>query len=131
MILEPAVRLDMDFDDALPAVKAALAEQGFGTLTEIDVQATLQDKIGKEIEPYVIIGACNPNLAGRALDVQRRIGALLPCNVVVRMSDDGVLVEPMDPGLMSQVTGGEDDIAPIAAEAESLIRAAMEKLAAG
>jgi uncharacterized protein (DUF302 family) len=130
MILEPAVTLDMEFDEALPAVKAALAEQGFGTLTEIDVQATLQAKIGKEIEPYVIIGACNPNLAGRALDVQRRIGALLPCNVVVRKSDDGVLVEPMDPGLMSQVTG-EDDIAPIAAEAESLIRAAMEKLAAG
>ena len=65
MILEPAVTLDLDFDEALPAVKAALAEQGFGTLTEIDVKATLQAKIGKEIEPYVIIGACNPNLAGR------------------------------------------------------------------
>lgn len=130
MILEPAVTLDMEFDEALPAVKAALAEQGFGTLTEIDVQATLHAKIGKEIEPYVIIGACNPNLAGRALDVQRRIGALLPCNVVVRASDGGVLVEAMDPALMSQVTG-EDDIVPIAAEAESLIRAAMEKLAAG
>lgn len=130
MILEPTVTLDMDFDEALPAVKAALAEQGFGTLTEIDVQATLSAKIGKEIEPYVIIGACNPNLAGRALDVQRRIGALLPCNVVVRKSGDGVLVEAMDPALMSRVTG-EEDIAPIAEEAESLIRAAMEKLAAG
>jgi uncharacterized protein (DUF302 family) len=130
MILEPAVTLDMEFDEALPVVKAALAEQGFGTLTEIDVRATLRAKIGKEIEPYVIIGACNPNLAGRALDVQRRIGALLPCNVVVRQSDGGVLVEAMDPALMSQVTG-EDDIVPIAIEAESLIRAAMEKLAAG
>ncbi len=130
MILEPAVTLDMAFEEALPVVKAALAEQGFGTLTEIDVRATLEAKIGKEIEPYVIIGACNPHLAGRALDVQRRIGSLLPCNVVVRMADHGVLVEAMDPGLMSQVTG-EDDIAPIAAEAETLIRAAMEKLAAG
>lgn len=130
MILEPVVTLDMAFDEALPAVKAALAEQGFGTLTEIDVRATLDAKIGKAIEPYVIIGACNPNLAGRALDVQRRIGAFLPCNVVVRQSDDGVLVEAMDPALMSQVTG-EADIAPIASEAESLIRAALEKLAAG
>ena len=130
MILEPAVTLDMEFDEALPVVKAALAEQGFGTLTEIDVKATLHAKIGKEIEPYVIIGACNPNLAGRALDVQRRIGSLLPCNVVVRQSGDGVLVEAMDPALMSQVTG-EEAIGPIAAEAESLLRAAMEKLAAG
>ncbi len=130
MILEPAVTLDMAFEEALPVVKAALAEQGFGTLTEIDVRATLEAKIGKKIEPYVIIGACNPNLAGRALDVQRRIGSLLPCNVVVRKADHGVLVEAMDPGLMSQVTG-EEDIAPIAAEAETLIRAAMEKLAAG
>jgi uncharacterized protein (DUF302 family) len=130
MILEPVVTLDMEFDEALPMVKAALAEQGFGTLTEIDVKATLHAKIGKEIESYVIIGACNPNLAGRALDVQRRIGSLLPCNVVVRESDDGVLVEAMDPAMMSQVTG-EVDIEPIAAEAESLIRAAMAKLAAG
>jgi uncharacterized protein (DUF302 family) len=130
MILEPVVTLDMEFDEALPAVKAALAEQGFGTLTEIDVKATLHAKISKEIEPYVIIGACNPNLAGRALDVQRRIGALLPCNVVVRQSDDGVLVEAMDPALMSQVTG-DDAIGPIATEAEALLRAAMEKLAAG
>ena len=130
MILEPAVILDMEFDEALPVVKAALAEQGFGTLTEIDVKATLHAKIGKEIEPYVIIGACNPNLAGRALDVQRRIGSLLPCNVVVRKSDEGVLVEAMDPALMAQVTG-EAAIAPIASEAEALIRAAMEKLAAG
>ena len=106
MILEPVVTLDMEFDAALPAVKAALAEQGFGTLTEIDVKATLHAKIGKEIEQYVIIGACNPNLAGRALDVQRQIGSLLPCNVVVRQSDDGVLVEAMDPALMSQVTAG-------------------------
>ena len=130
MILEPAVILDMEFDEALPVVKAALAEQGFGTLTEIDVKATLHAKIGKEIEPYVIIGACNPNLAGRALDVQRRIGSLLPCNVVVRKSEEGVLVEAMDPALMAQVTG-EAAIAPIASEAEALIRAAMEKLAAG
>lgn len=130
MILEPAVTLEMTLDEALPKVKEALAEQGFGTLTEIDVQATLDAKIGKEIEPYTIIGACNPNLAGRALDVQRRIGALLPCNVVVRSVGSGVVVEAMDPALMSQVTG-EDAIAPIAEEAESLLRAALEKLQAG
>ena len=130
MILEPVVTLEMTLDEALPKVKEALAEQGFGTLTEIDVQATLDAKIGKEIEPYTIIGACNPNLAGRALDVQRRIGALLPCNVVVRSVGSGVVVEAMDPALMSQVTG-EDSIAPIAEEAESLLRSALEKLQAG
>ncbi len=130
MILEPAVTLEMTLDEALPKVKEALAEQGFGTLTEIDVQATLDAKIGKEIEPYTIIGACNPHLAGRALDVQRRIGALLPCNVVVRSVGSGVVVEAMDPALMSQVTG-EDSIAPIAEEAESLLRSALEKLQAG
>jgi uncharacterized protein (DUF302 family) len=130
MILEPAVVLDQDLDEALPRVKAALAAQGFGTLTEIDVRATLHEKIGKEIEPYVIIGACNPNLAGRALDVQRRIGALLPCNVVVRQVEGGVVVEAMDPSLMSQVTG-QEAIVPIAEEAESLLRAAMESLRAG
>ncbi len=129
MILEPAVVLDMSLDEALPKVKAALAERGFGTLTEIDVRATLQAKIGKEIEPYVIIGACNPNLAGRALDVQRQIGALLPCNVVVRQVEDGVVVEAMDPAMMSQVTG-EEAIVPIAEEAESLLRAALESLKA-
>lgn len=130
MILEPVVTLDMDLDEALPIVKEALAEQGFGTLTEIDVQATLDAKIGKQIEPYVIIGACNPHLAGRALDVQRQIGALLPCNVVVRKQGAGVVVEAMDPALMSQVSG-DRAIAPIAEEAESLLRSAMEKLRAG
>lgn len=130
MILEPAVVLDMAFDEALPKVKAALAEQGFGTLTEIDVRATLQEKIAKEMESYVIVGACNPRLASRALDVQRRIGALLPCNVVVREVEGGVVVEAMDPALMSQVTG-EEAIAPIAKEAESLLRAALESLKSG
>lgn len=130
MILEPVVKLDMEFDEAVAAVKDALAEQGFGTLTEIDLRATLDAKIGKKIDPYVIVGACNPHLAGRALDVEPSIGALLPCNVVVRQTEQGVAVEPMDPRLMSQITDS-DDLEPIAAEAERLLRAALDNLGDG
>jgi uncharacterized protein (DUF302 family) len=76
--------LDLPYERAVPRVKEAFQEQGFGTLTEIDVRATLKDKLGHDMEPYVILGACNPGLAHRALEVEREVGLLLPCNVVVR-----------------------------------------------
>ncbi len=127
MILEPTIHLEGSLDEALPRVKEALSHQGFGTLTEIDVRATLQEKIGKEIEPYVIIGACNPHLAARALDSDRRIGALLPCNVVVRAGDQGVDVQAMDPAVMSRLID-DPAIEAVAAEAEALLRAALGSL---
>ena len=127
MIFEQTVVLSDPFDTVLERVKEAFAEQGFGTLTEIDLQATLAAKTDKEMDPYVIIGACNPQLASRAVDVLPRIGALLPCNVVVRQTDQGVAVEAMDPGLMSTLTGDEA-IQPIADEARRLIGNALEKL---
>ena len=127
MIHEDVVILTTPFDESLETVKAAFAAEGFGTLTEIDLQATLRKKIDKDMARYTIIGACNPNLAGRAVDVVPQIGVLLPCNVVVRETADGIAVEAMDPGLMASVTGS-DDMEPIAQEARRLVGNALERL---
>lgn len=129
MIYEETVVMSMGFDEALAKVKEAFAQQGFGTLTEIDVQQVLRTKIGKEMGRYVIVGACNPNLASRALDEVPQIGVLLPCNVVVREADGGVVVEAMDPGLMATVTG-RDAVRPIADEARELVSNALDSLQA-
>ncbi|MFJ7244292.1 DUF302 domain-containing protein [Kitasatospora sp. NPDC098652] len=120
--------LDLPFDEAVERVRAALAEQGFGILTEIDVQATLRAKLGEEIEEYVILGACNPTLAHRALQVDRRIGLLLPCNVVVRAADGRTVVEVMDPQLMVRVTE-RPALEAVADEAAGRLRAALDVLA--
>ena len=129
MIFEEVVALSKPFDEAVAEVKAALAAEGFGTLTEIDMQQTLREKIDKDIEPYVIIGACNPNLASRALEVEPQVGVLLPCNVVVRQADDRVLVEALDPNLMASITEN-DAMVPIAAQARTLINNALARLTA-
>ncbi len=129
MIVGKSIVIEGPFDAALDRVKSALATQGFGTLTEIDIQATLDEKIGKKMDRYVIVGACNPGLAGRAIDVVPQIGVLLPCNVVVRETDGVIRVEPMDPGLMAELLPGES-IAGIAGEAGALIDAAMAELGA-
>lgn len=128
MVFEESVVLSLPFDEALALSKEAFAEVGFGTLTEIDVQATLRARTGKEIGRYVILGACNPELAGRALDVEPQIGVLLPCNVVVREHDRGVVVEAMDPGLMATIVGSEE-VGPIADEARRLVGDALAALA--
>ena len=93
------------FEDAIARVTATLAEQGFGVLTEIDVAATLQKKLGETMEPYLILGACNPKLAYGALGLDPGIGALLPCNVVVADEGDGVVVSAIDPRAMFAVVG--------------------------
>ena len=129
MIFEETVVLTVPFDEALARTKEAFAAEGFGTLTEIDVQASLADKIGKEMDPYVIVGACNPGLAGQALDAEPQIGVLLPCNVVVRQRDGDVVIEAMDPGLMATIVGTEA-VRPIADEARRLVSNALERLAA-
>ncbi|WP_371484363.1 DUF302 domain-containing protein [Kitasatospora sp. NBC_00315] len=120
--------LDLPFAEAVEQVRTALAEQGFGILTEIDVQATLRAKLGEEIEEYVILGACNPALAHRALQVDRRIGLLLPCNVVVRAADGRTVVEVMDPQLMVRVTE-QPALEAVADEAAGRLRAALDALA--
>jgi uncharacterized protein (DUF302 family) len=129
MVFEETVVLDLPFDDAVAATKAALADNGFGVLTEIDMQTTLKAKVGKEMDRYLILGACNPKLASAALDVEPNVGVLLPCNVVVREVDGKVQVDALDPGLMVSMTG-EDELGPIAAEARRLMGAALASLAA-
>jgi uncharacterized protein (DUF302 family) len=116
------------FAVTVPLVRAALSEQGFGVLTEIDVRATLHKKLGAEMEEYLILGACNPALANRALDADRSIGLLLPCNVVVRAEGpDTTLVQALDPQVMVQVTG-QPQLQDVADEATARLRAALDIL---
>ncbi len=127
MIYEETVVLQQPFDEVVTAVRAALAEQGFGVLTEIDLKATLREKVGTEIEDHLILGACNPGLASRAVQIMPEIGALLPCNVVVRQTSAGVAVEALDPGLMATISDS-DAMQPIADEARTLIGNALSSL---
>lgn len=127
MVYEATIVLTQPFDEVLARVKEVFAEQGFGVLTEIDVQATLASKLGKEMDRYVIVGACNPALASRALDAEPQVGVLLPCNVVVRARDGSVVVEAMDPGVMATLTGSEQ-VRPVAEEARRLVGEAMARL---
>jgi uncharacterized protein (DUF302 family) len=121
------VRLDLPYAEAVSRVRAALAEQGFGVLTEIDVRATLKARLDEDVEDYVILGACNPELAHRALGVDRAIGLLLPCNVVVPSDDDGSIVEFLDPEIMVSVPG-RDELRPVAEEAGRRLSAARDAL---
>jgi len=121
------VRVASGFDETVARVRGALKEQGFGVLTEIDVRATLEEKLGHDMEPYLILGACNPPLAHRALAVDRRIGLLLPCNVVVRADGDETVVEALDPRIMVGLAGDEA-LAPVADEAGARLAAALESL---
>ena len=122
--------LRTSFDDAVTRTREALAGQGFGVLTEIDMQAPLKAKLGEDMEQYLILGACNPPLAHRAVDVNRQIGLLLPCNVVVRADpadEAAVLVEAMDPQVLVDVTG-EEQLKPVADEVAAKLRAAIDSL---
>jgi uncharacterized protein (DUF302 family) len=121
------VRLDRPFEETAERARAALKEQGFGVLTEIDVRATLRDKLGAEMEGYLILGACNPPLARRALDIDRRIGLLLPCNVVVRADGAATVVEALDPQVMLGVAG-EPGLKAVADEAGRRLAAALDAL---
>lgn len=121
------IRLRQPFAEAVEQVRAALKEQGFGVLTEIDVRATLHEKLGETMEDYLILGACNPPLAHRALEVDRRIGLLLPCNVVVRSEGGDTLVEALDPQVMATVSE-QPDLEPVADDAAARLTAALESL---
>ena len=122
------VSLDAPFADTVARVRAALAEQGFGVLTEIDVTATLKARLGEQMEDYVILGACNPPFAHQALGIDRSIGLLLPCNVVVRAIDGGTVVEALDPQVMVTLTG-RPELKPVADEVARRLAAALAGLA--
>ncbi len=130
MTLGLSTKLNTTFEEAVERTTRALADQGFGVLTTIDVKATLKQKLGEDMEDYVILGACNPTLAHRALGVDRQIGQLLPCNVVVRTDpgNAGVLVEAMDPQIMVQVVGRPEALQAVADEAAAKLQAAMSSL---
>ena len=125
-----SITLDLSYGDAVTRTREALAEQGFGVLTEIDVQATMKDKLGQDMEPYVILGACNPELAHQALEIDREIGALLPCNVVVREQDSGSTVLILDPQIMATLPG-RDELQPVADEASRRMDAVLTSLGRG
>src|SRR5712692_11694940 len=106
----------MSYDEAIRRTTEALTKEGFGVLTEIDVAATLKKKLGKDMPPYKILGACNPQFAHRALEAEPQIGALLPCNVVVRVDAGGrTIVEIMDPRVVLELVD-RPEITAIAGE---------------
>jgi uncharacterized protein (DUF302 family) len=117
---------ELPFEDTVAAVRAELTKAGFGVITEIDLRATLRQKIGAEIPAEVILGACNPRFAHRAISIDPSVAALLPCNVVVRsLGDRSTLVEAFDPGAMMQLAGGHGDMEGLAAEVAQQLRAAL------
>ena len=121
------VRTAASFAEANAQIREALKGQGFGVLTEIDVRSVLREKLGEQMEQYVILGACSPPLAHRALSADRAIGLLLPCNVVVRAEAGQTVIEALDPQAMVAVAG-EASLQPVADEAASRLRAALASL---
>ena len=118
--------VDLGFEEAIETVTEELSKEGFGVLTEIDVQATLKKKLGEDMRPYKILGACNPPLAHQAVTAVPEIGLLLPCNVLVRETDDGkVRVSFMDPGSVLGLVDNPD-VEPLAGQ----VREKLERVLA-
>jgi uncharacterized protein (DUF302 family) len=118
----------MRFDDAVLRIREALGAEGFGVLTEIDVQQTLKKKLDVDFRKYVILGACNPSLAHRALETEPGIGLLLPCNVVVQESGEGVSVSIADPLTMFRLVDSPA-LQEVAREAAVRLRRVLDSLA--
>ncbi|HYR26963.1 MAG TPA: DUF302 domain-containing protein [Thermoanaerobaculia bacterium] len=118
------------YADAVEKTKSALQEQGFGVLSEIDMQQKLKEKLDVDSGPYVILGACNPPLAWKALQAEPEIGLLLPCNVIVYERDDGqCVVAAVDPDSMLGVVGDNPEVAEVARDARTRLQRALETIA--
>lgn len=126
-----SVTLPLPYERALEATRAALSDEGFGVLTEIDVRATLKKKLDVEFPPYAILGACNPPLAHQALTAERDVGLLLPCNVVVYAADgqDRSVVAALDPVQQLRLSGNAA-LEPVAAEVRRRMERVLQRVAA-
>lgn len=130
MSLAISTTLHTAFEDAVDRTRKALADQGFSVLTEIDMKATLKAKLGEDMEEYLILGACNPPLAHRAVNVDRQIGLLLPCNVTVRVDpndDNAVIVDAINPQVMVELVD-KPGMQAVADDVATKLRAAVESL---
>ena len=116
----------LPFGEAVEHVRAELKAEGFGVLCEIDVQATMQEKLGVEGDPYVILGACNPALAHQALQAEPDLGVLLPCNFVVYEREGETQISAIDPERMLSIVDN-DQLAPVAAEIKQRLNAVVER----
>lgn len=116
--------------EAETRIREALADEGFGILTEIDVTTTLKDKLDIDIAPYRILGACNPQLAHQALTAEHSIGLLLPCNVIVYETDDGSAIEVLEPNLMAELTDNPG-LRELAEDARARLERALAKVEVG
>lgn len=129
MQIAHTVEVDLDHQQAIDAVTAALAEQGFGVLTTIDIKATLAAKLDEQVDDYTILGACNPRLAHAALSASPEVGLLLPCNVTVRRADGRTLIQAVDPGTLLGIAGGDQsELGDTAADAGERLRTALDSL---
>lgn len=118
-------KMDCGFETATERVKASLVDQGFGILTEIDVKATMKKKLNRDIEDYVILGACNPQLAAQALENEKEIGLLLPCNVVAYKSENEIFISAMMPSVAMSFVENEG-LASVAEQAETKLKTAID-----
>lgn len=114
-------------EDVDARTRSALSDHGFGVLTEIDVRSTLKKKIGAEIDGYRILGACNPNMAHEALQVEPQVGAMLPCNVILREVDDGVEVSAIDPVASMQAIDN-DDLKHVAGQVRDMLSQVVNEI---
>ncbi len=113
-----------DIDEVDARVRAALADKGFGVLTEIDVKATMKKKIDKNMAGYRILGACNPNMAWKAIGLEPKVGAMLPCNVILREVEGGIEISAIDP-VASMSAIDNDELKAVAAEVREMLREAV------
>lgn len=118
---------NVSFEEAIQKVTEALKVEGFGILTEIDVQATLKKKLDEDIQPYRILGACNPSYAHKAILAEDKIGVMLPCNVIVQQKEDGVEVAAVDPMASMQAIENKD-LVKIAEEIQSKLKGVIDTL---